>query len=226
MICGPTKGVPSFKHNGNVFDIMKYKSKDYYCLIISNKAQLPNNAHKLKQEFELSEGDLELVYALPHTVALEPYVKAFQYKVLNSILYTNTKLYKIGYTEQDKCTFCNTEPETLHHFFFHCLHSNLFWKDCEQFAFSITKQNKVLNLQDIIIGSIDSSSCPLLNYLILIGKLRVNLWDCRRKLSLPCIEGSSLSLRSNTKQKNTFILRTITYRHFITQMDEEFSFLS
>ena len=80
-ICGPTKGVPSFKHNGNIFDIMKNKSKDYYCLIISNKAQLPNNAHKLKQEFKLSEDDLELVYTLPHTVALEPYVKAFQYKV-------------------------------------------------------------------------------------------------------------------------------------------------
>ena len=47
-ICGPTKGVPSFKHNGNIFEIMKYKSKGYYSLIISNKAQLPNNAQKLK----------------------------------------------------------------------------------------------------------------------------------------------------------------------------------
>ena len=176
-ICGPTKGVTSFKHDGNVFDIMKHKSKDYYCLIISNKAQLPNNAHKLKQEFKLSEDDLELVYALPHTVALEPYVKPFQYKVLNSILCTNTKLYKIGYAEQDKCTFCNTEAEALHQSFFYCSHSNLLSKDCEQYAFSITKQDKVLNLQDItIIGSIDSSSCPLLNYLILINKLY--LWDC------------------------------------------------
>ena len=57
-----------------------------------NKAQLPNNAHKLKQEFKLSEDDLELVYPLPHTVALEPYVKDFQYKVLNSILYIKYKL--------------------------------------------------------------------------------------------------------------------------------------
>ena len=192
-ICGPTEGVPSFKHNGNIFDITKNKSKDYYCLIISNKAQLPNNAYKLKHEFKLSEDDLKLVFTLPHKVALEPYVKAFQYKVLNSILYTNTKLYKIGYTEQDKCTFCNTEPETLHHFLFHCPHSNLFWKDCEQYVFAITKQNKVLNLQDIIIGSIDSSSCPLLNYLILIGKLY--LWDCRRKRLLLCIEGFKFKLK-------------------------------
>ena len=46
-ICGHTKGVPSFKYNGNIFEIMKYKSKGYYSLIISNKAQLPNNTHKL-----------------------------------------------------------------------------------------------------------------------------------------------------------------------------------
>ena len=63
-ICGPTKGVPSFKHNGNIFYIMKYKSKGYCSLIINNKAQLPNDAHKLKQEFKLSEDDLELVYRL------------------------------------------------------------------------------------------------------------------------------------------------------------------
>ena len=51
--------------------------KDHCCLIISKKAQLPNNAHKLTHEFKLSEDDLELVYTLPHIVALEPYAKAF-----------------------------------------------------------------------------------------------------------------------------------------------------
>ena len=85
----------------------------------------------------------------------------------------------------------------------------------EEYAFSITKQNKALNLQDIIIDSIDSSSCPLLNYLILIGKLY--LWDCRRKRFLPYIDGFKSKLKiSITKQKNTFIQRTKTYLHFIT----------
>ena len=32
------------------------------------------------------------VVLLPHKVSFEPYMKAFQYKVLNSILFTNTKL--------------------------------------------------------------------------------------------------------------------------------------
>ena len=35
--------------------------------------------------------------------------KAFQYKVLNSILFTNKKLCKIGYIQDDKCSLCKTD---------------------------------------------------------------------------------------------------------------------
>ena len=85
---------------------------------MSRKAQLPNNAKKLTQSFNLTEEELKLAFALPHKIVYEPYVKAFQYKILNSILYTNKKLFKIGYSEHDKCTFCDNESETLDHLFF------------------------------------------------------------------------------------------------------------
>ncbi len=88
-------------------------------------------------------------------------------------------------------------------YIFYCPHSNLFWKDCEQHALAITKQNKVLNLQDIIIGIIDLSSCPL------------TLWDCGRKSLLPCIEGFKFKFQIKYQIENTFILRTITYLQFI-----------
>jgi hypothetical protein len=64
-------------------------------LIISKKAQLPNNAKKLKENFNLTEEELKLAFTLPHTIAYESYVKAFQYKILNLILYTNTKFSKL-----------------------------------------------------------------------------------------------------------------------------------
>ena len=103
------------------FYVTAKKSKDYYSLIIyiSANAQLPSNAKKLKRDFHLiTDNDLKLAFTLPHVTTQEPYVKSLQYKVLNSILYTNTKLFKIGHLEHDKCTFCKTDPETLHHFFF------------------------------------------------------------------------------------------------------------
>jgi len=82
--------------------LKRKKSKHYYVLLISRRAQLSKNALVLKHDFDLTENQLEKVFLLPRIVCFESYVKAFQYKVLISILYTNAKLFKIGYTDEDK----------------------------------------------------------------------------------------------------------------------------
>ena len=114
-------GPPSLTINNNAFDILRKKSEDYYTLIISKNAQFSKHSLVLKRDFNLSEDQLERVFILPHIVCSEPYVKTFQYKVLNSILYTNTKLYKIGFITDYKCSFCKSEPETLLHLLFDCV---------------------------------------------------------------------------------------------------------
>ena len=67
------------------------KSKDYYTKLISKTAKFSNNSLALKRDFNLNEDQLRKVFLLLHIVCSEAYVKAFQYKVLNFILYTNTK---------------------------------------------------------------------------------------------------------------------------------------
>ena len=109
--------LPYFNCNSDVFDISKKKSKDFYSLIVSRKAQPPGNAKKLRQNFNLTEEELKVAFALPHKVAYEPYVKAFQYEILNLILYTNKKLFKVGCSERNKCTFCESESQPLDHLF-------------------------------------------------------------------------------------------------------------
>ena len=137
---------------------------------------------------------MKLAFAPPHKVAYEPYVKAFQYKILNSILYANKKLFKIGYSEHEKCTFYDNESETLDRLFY-CSFSNIFWKHFQKYYFMLTKKSRVLGIQDIILG-IKTSPCPLLNYLILIGKLYI--WDCRRKRIHPYIEGFKQKRQKST----------------------------
>ena len=158
------------------------------CIIISKKAQLPNDAKKLGQNFILTEEKSKLAFTLPHKVSL----KAFQYKILNSILYTNKKLLQIRYYEHGGCTFCDKESETLHHLFFFCPYSNICWKQDENCYFTITNQVMALSLQDIIIG-IRTLSCLLLNYLILIRK--IHIWDCRRTHAHPSIESFKLKVK-------------------------------
>ena len=88
-----------------------------YCYV-ADVALFPCNGEKLRWEFDLSDDGLKQAFSLPHSIAFKPYVKAFQYKVLNFILYTNYKLHKIGYIQDNSCSFCKLEPEIMHHFLF------------------------------------------------------------------------------------------------------------
>ena len=137
------KGNPSFICKNDIFDITKVKSKDYYSLMISKKGQLPNNVQKLKRHFNSIEEDLKLAFTLPHNITYEPYVKTFQYKILNSILYTNTKLFKIGYSEHDKCTFCSNVNQK------HCAPSLSFFSTVHtQICFGKALKNTILLYQN------------------------------------------------------------------------------
>ena len=95
----PSSTIPSFPTgiSDENFCVNTKKSRDYYSLLISKKAKLPNGITFLHRDFNLSERELQQVFLLPQKVAIEPYVRPFQYQVLNRILYTNEKLHKIGF---------------------------------------------------------------------------------------------------------------------------------
>ena len=78
-------------------------------------------------------------------------------------------------TSLDLCTFSSTFRETIDHLFFYCAHSGAFWYDFESYWFTLTKEQRKLDLKTIIIGDRYSMS---FNYLIVLGKL--HLWNCRR----------------------------------------------
>ena len=173
----------------NVFDVLEKKSKDYYSLLVEEKAQPPYIVHTLQRNFNFSSDQIKHFFILPHRVALESYVKAFQYKVLTSILYTNTKLHKIGFRPNDLCSFCKAQSETLSHFFYHCSHSRHFWTGFESYWHFLSNQRVHLSLENVLCGII-SQQCHLLNllnYFVIVGKLF--LWDCRRSQINPEITG-------------------------------------
>ena len=62
-----------------LFYIYKKKLKEFNLLIVRRKAQLPSNAKKLEQNFNITE-EMKLAFTPPYKVTCEPYVKAFQYK--------------------------------------------------------------------------------------------------------------------------------------------------
>jgi len=57
-------------------------------------------------------------FLLPVKVANKAYLRSFQYKVLNSVLFTNDCLCKIGYVSDPDCIFCHQLTETIPHILF------------------------------------------------------------------------------------------------------------
>ena len=139
----------------------------------SEKLQPPNIIYKWKSNFNLSDDNLREFFLLPHSFVLESFVKAFQYKVLHNILYTNKKLFKISFRTDDVCTFCEAEPETLYHILHQCPHSRRFWNDFESYCRRLSNQQVRLSLQNVTFGIISKQSIMLFNQ---ITKLLYCCW--------------------------------------------------
>ena len=126
--------------------------------MISSKARIPNAFKKLTADFELS--NVQDVFSIPYLVASETYLWSFQYRVLNFILFTNDKLFKIGLSDSDKCSFCGTYMEDLYHLFFNCSFVQAFWNVFIVWWFDLSGEYLTLSLKDIMVG--------LLNHITLL----------------------------------------------------------
>ena len=92
------------------FDIKSVKRRHFYKLLLPKKAKLPNMSNRLMNDFDV-EDTLDKVFLLPHNVASETYVWSFQYRLLNYILFTHIKLFKIG------CVFVLVRRVAFHTYF-------------------------------------------------------------------------------------------------------------
>ena len=136
----------------------------------------------MKSKFSIDDVETKKAFSLIRTCICETYVQCFQFKILNDILFTNSRLAKIGLIQSDLCTFCNIGVETIDHLFFYCVYSRVFWEEFESYWFAMAKEQRKLELKTILLGVTDAK-CPLFNYLIVLGKLY--LWNCRRNKSSP-----------------------------------------
>ena len=156
------------------FNAYTAKCEQFYSMMISSKARIPNGFKKLTADFELS--NVQEVFSIPYLVASETYVWSFQYRVLNFILFTNDKLFKIGLSDSDKCSFCGTYTEDLYHLFFNCSFVQAFWNVFTVWRFDLSGEYLTLSLKNIMVGLLQRND--LLNYLIILGKLTI--WECRK----------------------------------------------
>ena len=139
--------IPDFKA---VFDLNNYKCRDYYGYLIKKTYERPRKWSKIGEEFDLIDDLISKAYLLPIRVASKPYLRSFQYKVLNSISYTNDILYKIGFVSDPNCCFCKRNEATANHLFFSCSFSHLFWSEVTDKILKKLSSCECLLLRDVL----------------------------------------------------------------------------
>ena len=165
-----------FKYNNTEFGPYSGESKIFYALQITNKAKYSKRITALSADLQLSK-TLQEVFSTPYNVSSEIYIWSFQYKFLNNILFKNTKLFKLGLIDSEKCSVCTIYKEDLCHLFYDNTHVRALWKRFCNWWSNHLSEKLSLSLKDIVVGILMRKD--ILNYLIILGKLCV--WDCRRK---------------------------------------------
>ena len=148
-----------------VIDLENYSCKIYYYHLIKFKYEKPRKWDKLGQEFDLREDQLSEAYPLPLRVANEPYVRSFQYKALNYNLFTNDRLFEIGYISIQNCTFCQ---ESIHHILFECSFCKWFWNMVSSCILNRFGSCRCLLIHNMI--GILKEEMDLINYIVILGK--------------------------------------------------------
>ena len=119
------------------------------CLYPVRRATESRGFTKLKSKFSIDDVETKKAFSLLRSCICETYVQSFQFKILNNILFTNSRLAKVGIIQSDLCTFCNTGAETIDHLFFYCVYSRAFWEEFQSYWFAIlsqgTKETRIKN---------------------------------------------------------------------------------
>ena len=106
------------------------------CIVVgamkSNRSQ--DDLARIERKWSRDIGDFEpfSVYIVKNSVSATCYT-SFQFKLVMRILTTNSFLHLIRYREDDLCTFCKENSETLVHLLLSCPSVERFWNDISRY---------------------------------------------------------------------------------------------
>ena len=98
---------------------LKKPSKHFYNILKGTHSTVPK---KSQDKWLLDIPTLEIhnwedVYSLTKYITKDTKLQVFQYQILHRYLVTNSKLYIYGKKEHDRCTFCDSDKESILHLF-------------------------------------------------------------------------------------------------------------
>ena len=106
--------------NNRTLEIEKMNSKEIYSIMISSKV-IYQRVEFIQKKIYLYNFPWKDIYTLPSKVTTNAYIRLFQYKILNNVLYLNKKLHTLGLSNTQLHSFCRMEEETISNLFYYAL---------------------------------------------------------------------------------------------------------
>ena len=132
--------------------------------------------------------DWKTAYRSPFQCTKISKLLVFQFKLLHRRLATNNFLKKINLKDNDLCSFCQIEEESLIHLFWNCTVTSCFWHDLTQWL-----QNNEISLRSLELTSSLAIGLKLhpfrskyLYFIFLVA--RFYIWTCKTRCFRPMIE--------------------------------------
>ena len=101
-------------------------------MLCDKTVNTPTAQHKWAVEYEAetcSNGDIDRKqnYSMPFKCTIETKCHYFQFRFIHKVLPTNEYLSKIGIKDNEKCSFCKTNVETMKQLMWNCKWVSTFW---------------------------------------------------------------------------------------------------
>lgn len=117
------------------------------------------------------EVELKNVFKVSFKTSTNSAVQWLQYIILHKILPVKHYLKKIQLIENETCTFCESECETILHVFFMCTKVLHIWNDLSLHIYSTTSKRVGFNVKNILFGETPLMNENLvINFIILYAK--------------------------------------------------------
>jgi hypothetical protein len=125
-------------------------NKDVYWELVRKKQTKPICIHNWCNLFNISIEDWKMIFK-SFVAIKDAKTKAFQFKILNSLLPCNLYLKRIGKSDTDRCPKCNMLEDQMH-YLVKCVEVASIWSHLSRWWKGLTNQEIIFTGRDIIIG--------------------------------------------------------------------------
>ena len=98
-----------------ILTLEKLSSKELYSILITKLTNKPSSNVYFEKIFPNIKLNWRKIYILPRITTINTYLRSFQYKILNSILFLNRKLSVFRKKNTPLCSFCNSVIKKKRH---------------------------------------------------------------------------------------------------------------